>query len=281
MRHVPPLLLDDAELFDGIAAAKRQPRRGYLLAVRGAVLAAYQTYTDAVPDVGDLATIAMTGDQAGALVHAYEVETAPLNRLRGRLLGRMLTARCPFCGIGESSTLDHYLPKENYPEFAIMSRNLVPSCSPCNTRKSRLVVDEDTNVRLFLHPYYDVIPLVPFVRAEVTLLNDLLVLSYSVAQPAGMDRRTYRHLHSHFSRLRLADRYRLMSLEHLRDRYRAFARFYGPTEDAERVAEELNQDAEDLAEEYGPNHWRAVLYRALAADSGFCDGGFEVLRQIQ
>ena len=96
-----------------------------------------------------------------------------------------------------------------------------------------------------------------------------------------MERRTFLHLRSHFTLLRLADRYRLMSLEHLRDRYPALARFYGPGEDAGRVADELNEDANDFAMNHGPNHWRAVLYRALAADAVFCNGGFEVLRQIQ
>jgi hypothetical protein len=281
MRHIPPLALDDAQLFDDIAAAKRPPRRGYLLAVRGTVVAAYQEYVNAAPDVGGIPPSAMTNNQGEALLHAYEVETAPMIKLRGQLLGRTLAARCPFCGIGESSTLDHYLPKEKYAEFAIMSRNLVPCCSPCNTRKSQSVVDEGTDVRRFLHPYYDIIPVVPFVHVDVTVSHDVLALSYSVVRPATMARHTYLHLRSHFSRLGLADRYRLMSLEHLRDRYRALARFYGPAENAERVADELNQDAEDFSEKQGANHWRAVLYRALAADSDFCDGGFEVLRQIQ
>lgn len=281
MRHIPALALDDAQIFRDIARSKRPPRRGQLLAVQQMVLAAYQAYTDTAPDVEGLPSISMTTQQAEALVHAYEVETAPMTDLRGRLLGRVVCARCPLCGIGESSTLDHYLPKEIHPEFAIMSRNLVPSCASCNTRKGHLIVDENTNVRLFLHPYYDRVPDIPFVLAEVALLPAALTLSYRVVQPAGMTLETYRQLHSHFSLLRLADRYRLMSLEHLRDRYRALARFYGPEEDAGRVADELNQDAEDLSAEHGPNHWRAVLYRALAADAAFCDGGFNVLTQVQ
>ena len=96
-----------------------------------------------------------------------------------------------------------------------------------------------------------------------------------------MNLRTFRHLRSHFGLLRLAERYQLMSLEHLRSRYHALARFYGQGEDADRVAAELVQDAEDYEAEYGANHWRAILYRGLAAHDEFCDGGFEVLKRIQ
>ena len=96
-----------------------------------------------------------------------------------------------------------------------------------------------------------------------------------------MSLRTFRHLESHFRLLRLADRYQVMSLEHLRSQYHALARFYGSGEDADRVATELLQEAEDYEAVYGANHWRAILYRGLAAHNEFCDGGFEVLKQIQ
>jgi hypothetical protein len=40
-------------------------------------------------------------------------------------------------------------------------------------------------------------------------------------------------------------------------------------------------EAEDCEAVYGVNYWRALLYRALAADDVFCDGGFEVLNSVQ
>jgi hypothetical protein len=113
------------------------------------------------------------------------------------------------------------------------------------------------------------------------MLPDALRLSYRLVRPVGMAAATFQHLRTHFTLLNLRDRYCLMSLEHLRDRYPALTRFYGPGENAGRVADELKQDADDLATNHGPNHWRAVLYRALAADDEFCDGGFEVLKQVQ
>lgn len=281
MRQVPVPTVDDEAVFDALLSAKRMPRRARLKAIRARVLAACATYVDQAPEVTAVQHVPLTSNQAEALIHAYEVETKPMAALRAELMGPVILARCPFCGLAEASTLDHYLPKEQHPQFAVFSRNLVPCCSPCNTRKGELIMDDATDARLFLHPYFDAIPGAPFMTLSVTLFPDALGLSYGLRRPSGVSVQTFAHLQSHFSLLRLADRYRTMALEHLRERRRALARFYGPARNAGRVAAELNQEAEDFEEDFGPNHWRAILYRTLAADDEFCDGGFRVLDRIQ
>lgn len=278
MRSIPLLVVDDTVIFDEIAAAKRTPRRGRMRKARAKVLAAYQCYEDAAPDVGGLDEAPLTNLQKDAMRHAFSVETEPMTALRGNLLKRICVARCPFCGISESSTLDHYLPKEQYPEFAIFPKNLVPSCAVCNTRKRDRILVEGTNVRMFLHPCYDLIPDVEFLSVRARMEPNALILSYHLARPAGMAPQTFRHLQSHFDKLALADRYRRMGLEHLGGQYPALRRAYGAGEDAARVAQMLIEGAEDFEEVSGPNYWLAKLYRALADNDDFCDGGFEAVR---
>jgi hypothetical protein len=60
---------------------------------------------------------------------------------------------CPMCGSFHSGTLDHLLPKTDYPEFAIFGRNLVPACK-CNSKRSTLLIGPNPGERI-LHPYYD------------------------------------------------------------------------------------------------------------------------------
>ncbi|MBI1416594.1 MAG: hypothetical protein GC146_05155 [Limimaricola sp.] len=278
MRSIPMLAVDATDVFDEIAAAKLQPRRGLMRAARAEVLAAYQGYEDAAPEVGELDEAPLTDPQKEAMRHAFTVETQPMTALRGDLLKRISVARCPFCGISESSTLDHYLPKEQYPEFSIFPKNLVPSCAVCNTRKRDRIMDEGTNVRMFLHPCCDVIPDTAFLAVHTRMEADALILSYRLTRPAGMALQTFQHLRSHFNELDLADRYRRMGLEHLGGQYPALCRAYGPGEDAGRVAEKLIEGAEDFEEVSGPNYWVAKLYRSLAGNEDFCDGGFESVR---
>lgn len=278
MRSIPLLAVDATNIFDEIATAKQQPRRGLMRAARREVLAAYQGYEDAVPEVGRLVEAPLTDPQKEAMRHAYTVETKPMTALRGNLLKRINVARCPFCGISESSTLDHYLPKEQYPEFSIFPQNLVPSCAVCNTRKWEHILDQGTNVRIFLHPCYDVIPDMAFLEVRARMEVDALILSYHLTQPAGMALRTFQHLQSHFNELNLADRYRRMGLEHLGGQYPALRRAFGLGQDAHRVAAKLIEGAEDFEEVSGPNYWLAKLYRALAGNDDFCAGGFEAIR---
>ncbi|MBV4483273.1 HNH endonuclease [Pseudomonas khavaziana] len=278
MRSIPLLAVDATDVFDEIAAAKHQPRRGSMQTARAEVLTAYQGYDDVAPDVGELDKAPLTNQQKEAMRHAYNVETEPMTTLRGDLLNRILVARCPFCGISESSTLDHYLPKEQYPEYSIFPSNLVPSCAVCNTRKRDRILEEGTKVRMFLHPCYDLIPNLEFLTVHTRMEADALILSYRLTQPAGMALLTFQHLRAHFRELKLADRYRRMGLEHLGGLYPALRRAYGLGEDAGRVAVKLIEGAQDFEEVSGPNYWLAKLYRALASNIGFCDGGFDVIR---
>ena len=62
---------------------------------------------------------------------------------------------CPSCGEdGAPGTLDHYLPKTEYPELSVCLVNLTPMCSKCQGKKSDDYLTED-NEKAFLHPYFD------------------------------------------------------------------------------------------------------------------------------
>ncbi|WP_217519849.1 hypothetical protein [Vibrio metschnikovii] len=62
---------------------------------------------------------------------------------------------CPSCGEdGAPGTLDHYLPKTEFPELAFCIANLTPMCSTCQGKKSSDYLTTDGR-KAFLHPYYD------------------------------------------------------------------------------------------------------------------------------
>ncbi|MDO3384471.1 hypothetical protein QWI17_01320 [Gilvimarinus sp. SDUM040013] len=61
---------------------------------------------------------------------------------------------CPMCGAPRTSSLDHYLSKEYYPEYTVFSKNLVPACK-CNSSKGKKVTGSIVALERILHPYYD------------------------------------------------------------------------------------------------------------------------------
>lgn len=62
---------------------------------------------------------------------------------------------CPSCGEdGNPETLDHYLPKDKYPEFSTLVSNLTPMCFECQLKKKTAYLDEN-GLRIYIHPYFD------------------------------------------------------------------------------------------------------------------------------
>lgn len=78
-------------------------------------------------------------------------------------LGTLITSRrrkheldsCPYCGKPVSpSTLDHFIPKEDWPEFAIYPDNLVPQCVDCAPIKGPKYYCSQNHCAKFIHPFY-------------------------------------------------------------------------------------------------------------------------------
>ena len=249
--------------------------------MRADILSAYEDYLHHAPNLGELSPLHLTDDQREALIHAFEVATNPLIALRVKLTVFVLSSRCASCGISETSELDHYLPKEHHPQFAILSRNLVPICSTCNRKKAQKLLVGGTNVRCFLHLYFDNIPSQRFLAVEIQLYPKFIDIEFKVCRPNGMDWSIFQHLKSHVAELDLVNRYRKMALLHMSDERGSYRRLFETDQTGQRLSDELAQKAEDHAITYGFNYWLSVLNAALAENAEFCCGGFTALEVDQ
>lgn len=61
---------------------------------------------------------------------------------------------CPFCAIGAPKNLDHFLPKGEFPQYAVFPYNLVPSCLDCNLGEKSDDVAQVAEAQI-IHPYSD------------------------------------------------------------------------------------------------------------------------------
>jgi hypothetical protein len=87
-----------------------------------------------------------------ALVKHYESPPEQVN-----FLDRLRSSSpdvCPMCGGFHPTTLDHILPKGDYPTWSIYSLNLVPACG-CNMSRGNALKGNPATLSRVLHPYFD------------------------------------------------------------------------------------------------------------------------------
>lgn len=95
-----------------------------------------------------------------------------------KILANAKSGKCPICGIGQASTLDHYLAKTLYPTYSVTPDNLIPACKDCNTNKGNIPVDSKHDAPL--HPYFDDVDNIVWLCAAIVSKNDILVAQYYV-----------------------------------------------------------------------------------------------------
>lgn len=96
----------------------------------------------------------LTKGQLVSLYTAHMVGTTGASRDIYDAIFSAAGGLCPFCGgLGQVRTLDHYLPKANFPAFSVHPKNLIPCCRDCNDGKnSSFGIGADEQA---LHPYLD------------------------------------------------------------------------------------------------------------------------------
>lgn len=175
--------------------------------------------------------------------------------------------KCPLCGdIGQVRTLDHYLPKANFPLYSIVPANLIPCCRDCNSEKLNAfatIADRQT-----LHPYFDdnrffthrwlsarVIPGTP------------PIVEYSVTPPATWSLPDKSRVAAHFEEYDLAKRFSIEAGADLPETIQTRRTTSAALSPAE-FSNQLREKSDGLL--LPINHWRRVMFAALADDAWFC-----------
>lgn len=177
--------------------------------------------------------------------------------------------RCPLCGHGTISTLDHHLPKRGYPALAVAPLNLVPACADCNKNKTDAAPatrNEET-----LHPYFDDIESDPWLTAEVVEVFPA-ALRFLVTPPPNWTATTANRVRHQFSMLKLPSLYASQAANELAGITGYVAILHDKAGSA-GVQQHLSEVAQSKLS-YRINSWQTATYTALANSLWYCGGGF-------
>lgn len=175
--------------------------------------------------------------------------------------------KCPFCGgIGHVRTLDHFVPKANFPIYSIVPGNLVPCCRDCNSDKLNSYPNEmATQV---LHPYFDAQKYFSeqWVFAQV-IEESPPVVEFFVQAPEHWEAVDQQRVEAHFQEYGLAEKFGTEAAadlpETIQTRATSLRNF-----SADEFSSYLLEKSQTLA--LPINNWRRVMFLALARSDWFC-----------
>ncbi|ANH31784.1 hypothetical protein [Ralstonia pseudosolanacearum] len=138
-----------------LAVDSKKATAGLLRHARFALFDCYREFDGIIDRYKDRPAASRSDLIASVLKDFY---VAPPNDLHEQLTVRRHKHdldECPYCGYPlPPKTLDHFLPKEDWPEYAIFSNNLVPQCNDCAPIKGQRYYCNTRDQALFLHPMY-------------------------------------------------------------------------------------------------------------------------------
>ncbi|WP_413518353.1 HNH endonuclease [Carnobacterium maltaromaticum] len=203
-------------------------------------------------------------DEKEALHHCYTSPTKALNDLKDTIIASQIPFyqnKCAYCGIGGIDSMDHYVPKEKYPEYSVHPLNLVPSCSKCNSKKSDLFIKN--RCREIFNPYCD--------------KEERQVLEITINQGDSPKKITFKidYLHNsykeHIVRLGIAKKYESEAINIFSSLTGILiSGFYGFSQDSsslenynKNMKKQLNKSILEVRDERGINSIDYLVYKAF------------------
>ncbi|UOZ08827.1 HNH endonuclease [Amycolatopsis sp. WQ 127309] len=247
---------------------------GALIDVRDEVLEACQIYDLLEGNPGSVAPLEISDDAKKALHDNFKLTQKRrfLSVLRDEAMKLTYKGLCPMCCSAQVKDLDHYLPRSLYPEFSLLSLNLVPICSRCNgTKRSKI----GTVGERFFHAFYDALPEdSPALRVDLLFESRGVKAEFSVNPALPTDR--FKLVEYHFDKLELSEHYSVLASQELVERLQALDKTF-IVEGPDGVGEFADDQSDWIRRKFGFHHWKAALYDAAKVDKRFLEGGFRVI----
>lgn len=220
-------------------------------------------------------------------------EKKPARKYYDKIMSLAPSKICPFCGFGEVSTLDHYLPKAKFPIYSVLPYNLIPACKDCN--KKKLADFPNNKNEQTIHPYYDDFSNDQWIYAKV-IKGTLLSMNFTVVapspgaitvrkvqikssgiefyvnSPSHWDSTDKKRVEAHFKNFLLNERFPVQATTILAMHQYKFSRYQNPNTIRVALREEANS-----YRSISLNSWQYALFQALSADSWYYSGGFKYI----
>lgn len=173
---------------------------------------------------------------------------------------------CPYCTMQSVKTIDHFLPKNDYPSYSITPLNLVPSCRDCNLEKrtNAPVGAEDQT----FHPYFDVVDDRCWIKA-VLMATEPLSFQFEVIQPDGWSDNLFKRAKTHFKSYNINELFSTAADRALRGTQQRLKELF---RDKTTLKEHLEASYHSNQDGLGILDWKTLMYKELSTNEWFLNG---------
>lgn len=258
-------------LFNTVISRKKN--RDYVNSLRknsGYVLNRYEIYNANKERLEKIGASSITADIDKAALHTSFNNTFKKD-IKNKELKKVYESCqgiCPYCGESKIEEVDHYVPKEDYPEFTLYPYNLIPICNKCNKRKSSKFLDNIGN-RQFINYYYDEIDDLDFVKVRIQYDKNNIQKTIKIKYTADYNKITNKYLReiirSHYINLKLLNRFEDAASNEVSE---LIMTLISQTERREyKIRDWIQMTIEGKKNKqlivYGKNDWKYLLYNEL------------------
>lgn len=220
MINLTPYHFDSEDFLETVVKSKKKGKnenpplyKDRIVPLSQKILSYYPVY-DSAFSTNSLHTITacnlFTDSEESDLLKLYKYSSKPFTLLKNAIVSRPNNREdhtCQYCTINSVNTLDHIMPKDDYPEFAVHPKNLVPACSQCNGKKSKKWIT--SGVFECLNPYLHQLPPVQFLFARVVYNNNTFDVNFYLDnQNNVLPTYLFNVIKNHFRNLDLLERYK-------------------------------------------------------------------------
>lgn len=172
--------------------------------------------------------------------------------------------KCPQCGQRQVRTLDHYLPKSEYPLLAITPYNLIPCCSDCNKDKlDKIFTSREMET---IHPYYDNFDDEIWLKATL-IEQEPIAFNFFTCHPSNWSELKYKRAKNHFEVFDLNNLYKPCAAEMIITEIGWINRLLKKC--GEEIAkQEIIDRISDEHKRY-KNTWKSAVYEAIYISEWF------------
>lgn len=269
MINLPILRQNDRQILKDIIKSKHEPAKTKLTDKYDNIIADYLEFYKNRYTLERMIGDTNIDEETTKYLNAAYVSGKVIDSVKSKITEIMPPAikeKCPHCMLSEPGTFDHYLGKGKFPEYSVLSKNLVPCCSKCNSKKGEKFLSENGN-RAFISFYFDKLPQRSFFVVELDIDEDVPYIK-NMYTTSNNGNNIDEIIKTHFKKLELFDRYKEPMSNRLASLISKIDKSGHSRED---IIEDLESEITALEKIYGTSYWECSLYRGIVNNENILD----------